>query len=657
MVKSIYYILSLLLLSGPVWSLELQYSQHDTIEKLIDDSLHALPLLMHERLKSNRLVIHVVTLPNTEIANLDFDRQEIEVNRHILDFKYENLRELKPDAWLEDSKKHILFSKHHSLYDLFVGSLIHEIAHFYDLKGFPHYEYLKTRKYCIYAAVSRQSSYEPECRMIQDIKKTISDSPEFLQLAGFPKRGFLIQDNDSLNSQKERSPDAYEFTSPDEAFAVNFEFFILDSDFRCRRPLLYSYYARQFDYLPFPKANCDTDKHVLIQYSTPASFDEQWQELDLSKLYEVHYLWAGPGPEVFSKFGHAMLRLVFCAKNRTVMGPECLNDVYAHRIISFRAAIDDFQISSMKGLTGNYPNYLYFLSASDVISEYTRSEFRTIYSLPLKLNETEKRRIVLAALEAHWSYKGSYKFLTNNCAHETLNLLQTALVNRPRFLAQSVVRPDSLYDLLIDQGLADSQNDRSHIEGSFSPLKLQSQRRLLEENLNVLKLKGYVENNKDLESYFSLPSKLREQILLNAINEFKKTGKKQGLYGFLNLAELQLEQLTLQKMKQKLPSFIEYIQTKPFNADLDVTQITNLLKKMMSANQVIDLGQSYGIPTRSEIAKMNLDEARVRFEETKKLIKQVLILFRDFLPESERGSLAEEEKLVAMAQAVLPRYK
>lgn len=206
-----------------------------------------------------------------------------------------------------------------------------------------------------------------------------------------------------------------------------------------------------------------------------------------------------------------------------------LKDVYAHRIISFRAAIDDFKISSLKGITGDYPSYLYFLSFSDVTLEYTRTELRDLYSLPLNLTAKEMKKVVLAALESHWTYKGTYKFLSNNCATETLNLLRTALAHRPKVLALESIRPDHLYNDLINIGLADKKYNLHIIQKIFPELVRNSHTHLFDTNLKVLFDAGLVPSNFTLQEYQKLPVNTR-LAMIKAVIENKGGQYKSVIY-------------------------------------------------------------------------------------------------------------------------------
>ncbi|MGZ3818714.1 MAG: DUF7844 domain-containing protein [Bdellovibrio sp.] len=651
--------LSLLIsfLTCQTWALELKYQGNDVVAYLLQEAVNVLPPLVHERLKSDRLSVKLVDGPTNIIASVSSEENKIYLNRSILKFRQQDLETISPNSWLGTDKNKEIKTKHSSLKNLLVGAIAHEIMHYYDEKGFPHLEYLKSRKQCIYAAASHTRDYEPECQMIQNVKLTVSDSPEFLQLAGFPKRGLFISENEAINSQQQRSPDAYEYTSPAEAFAVNMEFFLLDQEYKCRRPLLYNYFVGQFKYVPFSQSQCNVGHRVLVQHSNPTTFAEQWEDLDLSKLYQIHYLWAGPGHESFSRFGHAMIRLVFCAKNRQTVGPECLNDVYAHRVISFRAAVDDFKISTLKGIVGDYPSYLYFLSFSDVNQEYTRTELRPLYSLPLKLTPNEMEKVVLAALEGHWSYKGTYKFLSNNCATETLNLLQTALINRPKVLAMQSIRPDHLYNDLIDIGLADSKYELENLAKQFPSLESNSQLRLFNNNLNVLATAGLVPHNISLEEYLQLSIDNRTSMAKAIIQNKSGRYKKRELYALLNIAEYNFDNLVAATLKKHLLEFTTHLRQNSSGVTMDQTQLTGLLKQMVSANQLVSLDSSYGIPLESEEDSINMDQIEQRFQNTKAMITKLLMAFRDFVPNDERQKLGQEEEFVIKLRNALPSYK
>ena len=298
---------------------------------------------------------------------------------------------------------------HRSLYQLAVATLLHEVLHVYDARA------------------------------------GLSHNPRFHHLVRFAPQGFLRQ-LEARNELVERSPDPYEFQDARESLAVNGEYFLLDPEFRCRRPALYQFLESALGYRPFPHFACRVNGTVYAQ--------GQPLRIDPDRVYEVHYLVASRGPGIGSRFGHAMFRLVMCAEERSRVGPECLNDVQDHIVLGFAANLrGDRAISPWKGLTGGYLSQLYVKPLSEVIIDYTEREFRDLDSLPLRFDDDEKRRFVHRALETYWSYQGRYFFLTNNCAVESLSLLKSVL-DSPAVHAIERITPLGLRDALLQLGIA-----------------------------------------------------------------------------------------------------------------------------------------------------------------------------------------------------------
>lgn len=244
-----------------------------------------------------------------------------------------------------------------------------------------------------------------------------SASPYFQAVSGFRGTKHTV-----LNY---RSPDDYEKTDSQEFFAVNIEHFLLDPEYACRRPTMYRYLSLELQHRPFPQVTCTSN----LAYVIPSYVDGKppLRTMDLRRLYQVHYLLAGAGEGPISAFGHSMYRLVFCAPHRTSVGPECLQDINDHIVISFAAFVNDFRISSFGGMIGAYPSRLFFVPMSNIITEYTKSELRSLKSLPLSFSPVEAANFVKSAVEMHWSFEGDYYFLFKNCATESFFLLQSTL--------------------------------------------------------------------------------------------------------------------------------------------------------------------------------------------------------------------------------------
>jgi hypothetical protein len=297
-----------------------------------------------------------------------------------------------------------------------LAAVIHELAHFYDRTS----------------------------------QGRLSSDPRLLDLAGWqvsPMRfGLRLHDN----AFRDRSPDSYELESPTEFVAVNLEYFLLDPAYACRRPALYDYFAAEFGNQP-PRADCAPEL-VYMQVGSDASLPPVLQ-LDPDRVYAVDYLFAEANDRPMSAWGHSMLRLVVCAPGRA-RGSDCRLDLQYHQVLSFRAFIDDVQISSWRGLTGSYPSRLYVLPLAQVIEEYTKVELRGLQSIPLQLGPAEIANLLDRTATLHWSYDGDYYFLSNNCAVETFKLLHDGV---PRLAGAdlSSITPTGLLRRLRNSGIAD----------------------------------------------------------------------------------------------------------------------------------------------------------------------------------------------------------
>ena len=245
-----------------------------------------------------------------------------------------------------------------------------------------------------------------------------SADPVFRRLAGWDRLG-------RGNPYRLRSPDDYERHSAAEAFAVNLEWFLLDPSYACRRPALAAWYAQQFGW-PADMQGASCAPGLAWLAATGSSGGVAIEQIDPARVYAVDYLLADSGGPPMSRFGHSMLRLVICAPGRAP-GERCRMDLANHRVLSFRAFVDDVQVSSWAGLTGAYPSRLFLLPLNQVIDEYNRVELRDLRAWPLDLSQAQVTSLLQSAAQVHWSYDGDYTFIGNNCAVETGRLLDTAL--------------------------------------------------------------------------------------------------------------------------------------------------------------------------------------------------------------------------------------
>lgn len=297
-----------------------------------------------------------------------------------------------------------------------LSAVIHELAHFYD----------------------------------RTAQGRLSRTPRLLDLAGWQVSPLRLGLRTSHNAFSDRSPDRYELVRASEFVAVNLEHFLLDPDYACRRPALHRYFSEHFDWKP-AQASCAPGQ-VFLQADADDG-EAALLQLEPSRVYAVDYLLAEANEQPMSRWGHSMLRLVICAPGRPP-GPDCRLDLRYHRVLSFRAFVDDVQISSWRGLTGSYPSRLFLLPLEQVIDEYTKVELRGLQSIPLRLDQAEIADLLERAAQSHWTYDGRYYFLSNNCAVETFKLLHDGV---PRLADQplSSITPTGLLRRLKKAGVAD----------------------------------------------------------------------------------------------------------------------------------------------------------------------------------------------------------
>lgn len=298
-----------------------------------------------------------------------------------------------------------------------LSAVIHELAHFYD----------------------------------RTTQGRLSRAPRLLDLAGWQVSPLRLGLRTSHNAFSDRSPDRYELTRASEFVAVNLEHFLLDPDYACRRPALHRFFFEHFDWAP-AQASCAPGQ-VFLQADADDG-ETALLQLDTSRVYAVDYLLAEANEEPMSRWGHSMLRLVICAPGRPP-GPDCRLDLRYHRVLSFRAFVDDVQISSWRGLTGSYPSRLFLLPLEQVIDEYTKIELRGLQSIPLRLDRMEIASLLERAAQSHWTYDGRYYFLSNNCAVETFKLLHDGV---PRLAGEALasITPTGLLRRLKKAGVADT---------------------------------------------------------------------------------------------------------------------------------------------------------------------------------------------------------
>jgi hypothetical protein len=109
---------------------------------------------------------------------------------------------------------------------------------------------------------------------------------------------------------------------------------------------------------PFGSTPCEMNKKITLMTQSVEKKPTLTRVIDPARIYQIHYLFAGKGKEMMSRWGHAMFRLVICAPGKPV-GPSCLQDFSHHVVVSYRANVEDMTMSYKKGMDGSYASQLF----------------------------------------------------------------------------------------------------------------------------------------------------------------------------------------------------------------------------------------------------------------------------------------------------------
>ncbi|WP_423204630.1 DUF4105 domain-containing protein [Pseudomonas kribbensis] len=416
-------------------------AQQQASQALLDEAMQKLPPSFIERLDRRIDVGWTDEMPDNAYGEAALV-SELDLNRNLL-------------ASLTDGSaaKQKTSRPHGTVRQELLATVLHEITHIYDRARL----WPAAERTLIQRCTRRNNSagligLPDECRGQNDRRFTLSDDPRLLDLAGWQQYVGRRGEREQHNRQIARSPDLYEISSPKEFVAVNMEYFLLDPSYACRRPALYRYYKEHFGWAPPEKDTCAKSFAFLNAGNDFAK--QPLGQVDPERVYAIDYLLAEANQNWVSRWGHSMLRLVICAPGRP-RGPDCRLDLDQHLVLSYRAFVGDVQLSSWDGLVGKYPSRLFVLPLAQVIDEYTKTELRSLASVPLNLSRSEIEDVVEHAAEMHWSYDGNYFFLSNNCAVESLKLLRSGS-NNSQLVGLDSIMPNGLLEVLKGRGLADT---------------------------------------------------------------------------------------------------------------------------------------------------------------------------------------------------------
>lgn len=284
-----------------------------------------------------------------------------------------------------------------------------------------------------------------ELTHVKDNEEKISTDPDFQRIVGM-KRIHSRSKKKVMNANASISPDVYEFTNLEESLAVNTEYLLLDKEFECRKPATARFLSKRLG-VPL-KGECEKNYKVLPQSAFLEDNYQSISNIHPKRIYQIHYLFAGKGQEIMSRWGHAMFKLVVCAPQRKTVGPDCLNDVSHHLVLSYRAFMTGMDINYYKGMFGGYPSQLFIMRFLEIQQEYTKFELRDLFSVPLKMTADQKNDFIDMTLERYWTYQGKYFFFDNNCGTETKKHLAMALSEEQSDVVSSMT-PLKLYNDIV----------------------------------------------------------------------------------------------------------------------------------------------------------------------------------------------------------------
>ena len=237
-----------------------------------------------------------------------------------------------------------------------------------------------------------------------------------------------------------------------------------DPSYPCRRPA-YSYYFSQRLGDTLDYSGCPPTVPFYLLDREKGGYQVS---VAPNLVRSIHIMFASPGESVASRFGHLSIRLIVCP-DRSSSDEECNENLFDHVVLGYGARINELEMSLIKGAFGGYDAHLAGFSFMEVYRTNTLLADRNLFSVPLNLRPEQTEQVVRELSEIHWSFRGDYRFFTNNCAtllQDTLAGLLEPASGEPKVvgnLETGYLRPDSFFSALRRSELAD--------DGVLEPLK------------------------------------------------------------------------------------------------------------------------------------------------------------------------------------------
>lgn len=311
-------------------------------------------------------------------------------------------------------------------------------------------------------------------------------------------------------------------------------------------------------------------------------FDRSYRamKVPLNRIAGFDYVIAGRGEDFASRWGHAMVRLRFCAPAEKPDAP-CKEEPYSSLMSGYAAFSDEGSYNPLKGLSGGYPTIVTFEMDEIAKDRYANDELRDVEYHPV--HASREQNILLAAflVEAYWNHRSNYSFLTNNCASEIVKLLKKTFPDIAK-LQQAWERfesPAQVVRLLESVKLADARETVVHTSEMPWLLKY----------LTEFKLKIH-----SMKEYANTPAKLRGQ--------WQERSREQGgsAQRWSHLETLQVKSLSKQYESRLMNLIQKKEHLKCPNADSAYAQAAAETLRTMTP-RFLKLGQGNSVPDISEI--------------------------------------------------------
>lgn len=353
--------------------------------------------------------------------------------------------------------------------------------------------------------------------------------------------------------------------------------YITQADFSCRQPVYARYFQQRYaDASPTP---CQEPIPLLVMTRYEGA---KLLRLDPHRIQSVRLLFAGNSRSLASRFGHVAIHLVICPEGSNEPA-RCETNLFQHIVLGYQAQVDDFSLDVLKALRGGYQAQLFANNFMDSYEQYAIGEFREIYSLPLRLDATQREQLVRELAEIHWRFSGDYRFLTRNCA----TLLQDALrTSWPAFAAdtqasQGYLRPDHFFAAMAASPLSEGDRLNPHKQAEHEGYYFSSTRPFYEKALLEVQTHMSTPAVASLDNYLATAPQQR----LSRMRSDEAFHQQLASNAHLREAQLMLEEYTfLRGERQLLAEGARYLQEQDFLAR------ENELTQALSADeaQVID---------------------------------------------------------------------